>query len=231
MKTSRQLLTWAAAGLLAVLAVDPAGPAHAAVFLSEYVEGTGSNKALEVFNSGRSEVDLSGFELRVFANGSSSPTGTLGLTGRSLAAGDTLVLAHPSAGPALLALAQVTSGVLNFNGDDAIGLFAGGVLVDGFGQAGLDPGDAWVSGPVATRDMTLRRIATVTGGDPSLADAFDPAREWQPLPIDTLAGLGEHATAPTPAPLPSALLLLASALGALGLQHRSRENRRPALAA
>lgn len=230
MQRTRQPLARLAPGLLASFALGATAPAPAAVFLSEYVEGSGSNKALEVFNSGPGAVDLSGFEVRLFANGSPTATGTLSLAGRSLLPGATLVLAHPSASPALLGFAQVTSGILNFNGDDALGLFADGVLLDAIGQAGVDPGDAWISATHATRDMTLRRLPSTLAGDADLWDAFDPAREWQALSMDTFNGLGAHAVVPTPAPLPPAFLLLGSALGGLGLLGRARGAAAPAAA-
>ena len=49
-----------------------------------------------------------------------------------------------------------------FNGDDALVLYRGSEIIDSFGQVGVDPGTAWVSGNVSTLDMTLRRKATVT---------------------------------------------------------------------
>ncbi len=60
----------------------------------------------------------------------------------------------PAADPAK---ANRTSGNLVFNGDDALVLYRGSEIVDSFGQVGVDPGTAWVSGGVSTLDMTLRR--------------------------------------------------------------------------
>ena len=49
------------------------------------------------------------------------------------------------------------SSITFFNGDDAIGLFQNGVLVDRFGQIGVDPGREWNDGTVKTQNVTLRR--------------------------------------------------------------------------
>lgn len=199
-----------------------AGPAvtNGAVFFSEYVEGTGSNKGLEIFNSGATAIDLSGFEVRVFTNGSPTPSGTLALTGRAIDPGGTLVIAHPSSVSNLLAYAQVTSGVLNFNGDDAVVLWGNGSALDRIGQVGLDPGDAWVSGGVGTKDQTLRRLPDVLTGDGLTASAFNPALGWAPHPVDTFDGLGRHSVSPPAVPLPPSMALLGFALGSLGFLRR-----------
>lgn len=210
---------FAGAALATALAAGPAAT-HGAVFFSEYVEGTGSNKALEVFNSGATAVDLTGFEVRVFANGSPTATGTLALTGRSVDPGGTLVIAHPSSSTALLAHAQMTSGVLNFNGDDAVVLWSNGAALDRIGQVGLDPGDAWLSGAVGTKDQTLRRLPEVLTGDTLMTSAFDPGLGWASYPIDTFDGLGQHSVNPPSVPLPPSIALLGFALGSLGFLRR-----------
>jgi hypothetical protein len=211
-----------AAAVLAAIGLAAPATGQGAALFSEYVEGSGSNKALEIFNGAAQSLDLTGYEVRVFANGAVNATGVLALSGRSIPAGGTFVVAHPLAAPDLLALADLTSGVLNYNGDDAIALFAQGVAVDSIGQVGVDPGDAWTSAGVSTRDQTLRRSAAITFGDANLADIFDPALEWQRFPIDTLDGLGTHSAPPPSVPLPPSLLLLASATGGLALIRRGR---------
>ena len=220
MQHGRSIRRLAGIALTTALALGPGTAAQGAVFFSEYVEGSASNKALEVYNSGAQSVDLAGFEVRVYANGSAIATGTVNLTGKTVPAGGTLVLAHPSAAPALLALAQQTSGTLNFNGDDALALFANGVALDHIGQVGVDPGDAWGSATLGTKDQTLRRLQAITAGDSDIGGVFDAALGWEPFPTDTFSGLGQHASAPPTVPLPSTLALLPAALGALGFLRR-----------
>lgn len=60
---------------------------------------------------------------------------------------DVYVIAHASADPAILAIANTTNNsVINFNGDDAIALMrSDNTYVDVIGQIGLDPGTAWIS--------------------------------------------------------------------------------------
>ncbi|WP_246876818.1 ExeM/NucH family extracellular endonuclease [Aeromonas sp. SrichE-2G] len=168
------------------------GQAQAQLLISEYLEGSSNNKAVELSNVGSSVIDLSAYRLALYANGkplTDTPTNSLALQG-TLAPGASLVLANPSANAEILAKATQTSGNLVFNGDDALVLYRGSELVDSFGQVGVDPGTAWVSGNVSTLDMTLRRKATVTTGRVDAASPFDPALEYVAAPKDDASGLG-----------------------------------------
>jgi hypothetical protein len=60
------------------------------------------------------------------------------------------------------------------------------------GQIGVDPGTAWGVGTVTTLDHTLRRKCSVTHGDDSGLNAFDPSLEWEAFPADTWSGLGQR---------------------------------------
>ena len=69
----RVAVTVAAASLLAIgLAAAPATAAEAApteLLISEYVEGSSNNKALEIYNPTEAAVDLSQYRLRQYSNG------------------------------------------------------------------------------------------------------------------------------------------------------------------
>lgn len=201
------------AALLAALAVALAArlaPAHAApteLFFSEYVEGSSSNKALEIFNGTGAPVTLTGvYDVQIFANGSVTATATIPLTG-TIADGDVFVLAQVNAVAAVLAQADQTTPSFLYNGDDAVALRRDGTIVDAIGQIGADPGAEWGSGDTSTADATLRRKPGVHGGDADGGGAFDPAVEWDGHPLDTFDGLGAHAvsassnTAPACGPL------------------------------
>ncbi|WP_109112854.1 ExeM/NucH family extracellular endonuclease [Aeromonas caviae] len=169
-----------------------AGQAQAQLLITEYLEGSGNNKAVELSNLGSDAVDLSQYRLALYANGkpiSESPTNSLALQG-TLAPGATLVLANPSANAEILAKTTQTSGNLVFNGDDALVLYRGSEIIDSVGQVGVDPGTAWVSGSVSALDMTLRRKATVTMGRTDATSPFDPAQEYVAAPKDDASGLG-----------------------------------------
>ncbi|AFC32599.1 hypothetical protein PM3016_5940 [Paenibacillus mucilaginosus 3016] len=167
------------------------GPVGADLFFSEYVEGTSNNKAIEIFNPSGTAVNLTGYTVELYANGATAPTNKLDLSG-TLAAGDVFVIANASANAAILAVADVTSTVTFFNGDDALVLKKNGVIVDVIGQVGTDPGTEWGTGVTSTLDNTIRRMPGTTAGDTNASDAFDPAAQWIGYPVDTLDGLGQH---------------------------------------
>ncbi|MBD2416893.1 ExeM/NucH family extracellular endonuclease [Anabaena cylindrica FACHB-243] len=169
-------------------------PVATDLFISEYVEGSSFNKAIEIFNGTGAAIDLAagGYTLELYSNGSSTASNTLTLNGL-IANGDVFVLAHPSANAAILAVSDITNGaVINFNGDDAVVLRKNGALVDVIGQVGFDPGSEWGSGLTSTADNTIRRKSTVIAGDIISNDAFDPAIEWDGFAQNTFDGLGSH---------------------------------------
>ncbi|OCA59761.1 nuclease [Aeromonas piscicola] len=195
---------------LVALAVGLAlsGQAQAQLLISEYLEGSSNNKAVELSNLGATPVDLSQYRLALYANGkplTDAPTNSLALQG-TLAPGASLVLANPSANAEILAKANQTSGNLVFNGDDALVLYRGSEIVDSFGQVGVDPGTAWVSGNVSTLDMTLRRKATVTTGRTDAAGPFYPALEYVAAAKDDASGLGCSGDGPCDGTLPPAFV-------------------------
>lgn len=199
-RSLRALVVALAAGLATPAAVlgGTAAPAAAAVptdvFLSEYIEGSSFNKAVEIFNGTGAPIDLAagGYTLELYSNGSPTPSQTVALAG-TVADGEVHVLSHASADPAILAQAdQISSSVINFNGDDALALRKGGAAVDIIGQIGFDPGTEWGTGLTSTADNTIRRLPTVSAGDTDGSDAFDPADEWEGFAQNTFDGLGAH---------------------------------------
>ena len=160
------------------------------LFISEYMEGDGLNKALEIYNPFSTTVSLDEYSLALYINGSPTPSVSLGLTG-NLAPGDTFVVRNPAG--TLLTEADLDDGtVINFNGDDAVALLENEDIVDVIGQIGVDPGAEWISGGVSTRDQTLRRKSTVCGGDSDGTNAFDPSVEWDNFLQNTVDGFGAH---------------------------------------
>jgi len=156
---------------------------------TEYVEGSGSNKALEIFNDSGASVDLSLCQVRCYFNGSAAPGLTTALSGM-LGDGEVFVLGHAAADAAILAAADQAVTGNWFNGDDAVALVRSGALIDVIGQIGFDPGAAWGAGDLSTADHTLRRSNAITAGDANGSNAFDPAQEWLGFDSDTVAGIG-----------------------------------------
>ena len=175
-------------------------PAVVALFISEYLEGSSNNKAIELVNKGVSTLDLSKVTVKLYSNGSSSAGNTLlGLSG-SLGPGEVYLIVNASANAAIKAYSDVESTVTFFNGDDAIEVLYDGVTTDVFGQIGNDPGTGWSVGGVAnmTPDKTLIRKLTINQGNTTNLGSFgtnaDNA-EWIIKDMDYSANLGEYGTA------------------------------------
>jgi hypothetical protein len=160
-----------------------AGPP--AILFSEYVEGSGSFKALEIYAMAASSLE--GCELQTYFNGKLEPS-RLALHG-SLTQGRVQVLCSSALATTQPSLCDRSTS-LTFNGDDALALSCGGVLLDVIGQIGVDPGDAWAAG--ATADHTLRRRCSVTVGRADGSQPFEPDAEWLLFGVDTFSDLGAH---------------------------------------
>lgn len=171
------------------------------LLITEYVEGSSFNKAIELFNGTGADIDLSGYVLEFYFNGNTNPGTSIDLSvGGTLANGATYVIADDGADPAILAETNLQSTANFFNGDDAVVLRQNGAVVDSIGQVGFDPGSEWGSGDISTQNNTLRRLMSVLAGDTNPNDTFDPAVEWEGFPQDTFDGLGAYDSGSSPAP-------------------------------
>ncbi|NMH67551.1 hypothetical protein HF072_01885 [Bacillus sp. RO3] len=184
--------------------VSAADEAFQDLIISEYIEGSSFNKAIELYNGTGAAIDLSNYTVELHTNGIEVADQSFSLSGM-LNGGDVLVLAHPSADPAILGQADIQdSTVINFNGNDPITLKKNGTIIDSIGQTGSTANFA--------KDVTIVRKDTVMKGDTDVSDAFDPSAEWNTLPINTFDHLGSHLSdAPTPAPAPVELSTIAEA--------------------
>src|SRR5690606_20888010 len=110
---------------------------------------------------------------------SNQPNQSIALSG-TRADGDVYVVANPSASADILNVADVTSHLVSFNGDDAVSLKKNGGVIDIVGTAGVTFG----------ADQTLVRKDSVTSGRTSYS-----AAEWEVYPKDTTEHLGSHTVA------------------------------------
>ncbi len=170
------------------------------LFISEYIEGSSYNKALEIFNGTGNSVDLSDYEIWKVTNGGSWPELTLSLSG-TLSNDSVYIIAHPSANSTILNLADITWSNADWNGDDAVGLAKDinrtMTLIDAIGEEGADPGSGWdVAGTTnATKDHTLVRKAGIIEGntDWNASAGTDTSNsEWTVYSQDYLDNLGTH---------------------------------------
>ena len=180
--------------MLAAGSPSAAAAAPTELFMSEYIEGSSFNKAIEIYNGTGGAVDLDRRRVHAWSSTATArrPPARAWRSSGTIADGDVFVLAHGSADPAILAVTDlINSAVINFNGDDAVVLRRSGAVVDAFGQIGFDPGSQWAGGG---QDDTLRRNETVCAGDTNADDAFDASVEWTTFANNTFDGLGTHST-------------------------------------
>jgi len=161
------------------------------LFISEYVEGTSNNKAIEIYNGTSSSIDLAAnsYKLEFYFNGATTVGTSINLTG-TLGSGNVFVVASSSANSTILNVENQTSSSSFYNGNDAIVLKKGSTILDVIGQVGFDPGTEWGSGLITTTNHTLRRMESITQGDTNPSDVFIPSTEWIGYAVDTFNGLG-----------------------------------------
>ncbi len=153
------------------------------IFISEYVEGGGYNKVIEIYNGTNVAVDLSQYTLRYYsAGGTSYSEFTLSESGISLlAVGEVLVLANNNSqitNTDILTQADFQTGFINHNGDDCYELVKGDTVIDSLGTWGdVDFG----------KDKTLVRNADITAPNSTYTVA-----EWTVLAKDTTSNVGSH---------------------------------------
>jgi hypothetical protein len=161
------------------------------LFISEYIEGSGNNKAIEIYNGTGTTVDLSDYTIYLYSNGATSPNSTLAMSG-TLAHDATIIYYNSSASASISSKPNsYTSSVANFNGNDAIELYKESTtsVIDIIGEKGLDSywSDDYANGSGDLVDVTVVRIPSIK--EPSAT--FTPS-QWNLYPIDTFTYLGDH---------------------------------------
>ena len=156
------------------------------LIISEYVEGSGNNKAIELYNGTGSSINLSNYSLKKQVNGDGEFVNELTLSG-TLANGDTYVIVS-NAGTTNLADSnfvnlETNSQALSFNGNDAVALYKNSertqTQIDVVGV--VDQTADW------GKDVTLVRNSSVKFP----TTTYDTG-EWTSYPTDTFTYLGSH---------------------------------------
>lgn len=170
----------------------------AEVFFSEYIEGSGSNKAIEVFNPSDAAIDMSGYKINLYGNGASTPNAERSFafpTGFMLGAGEVYVISSDNSDSVILAQADTNSSVTFFNGNDALELIdtVNNEVYDIIGVIGENPGSSWAVGMGSTKEFTLVRKPDVHEGN-TVWSASVPT--WDVYPQDSFTFLGSHTMTP-----------------------------------
>ena len=158
------------------------------LLISEYVEGSSNNKAIEIANLLTSPVEVEGYNLRRDSNGSGEWSERFDLTG-TIDVGDVMVIINGNADAQILineadiivANNQSTNygEPLNFNGNDPVGLFKDDVLIDIVGVFGGGSSNF-------AKDVTLRRKSTIVEPNTN----FNLDNEWEIFPLNTFDDIG-----------------------------------------
>ncbi len=128
------------------------------LFISEYVEGGGNNKAIEIYNPTKNPISLSTYILCRYSNGSLTITASVSLSGATIPSYGTRVIVLDKRTPGLIGQDTMVdlklqakadtflcpiyndNSVMYFNGNDAVTLEkVDGTLVDIFGKIGENP--------------------------------------------------------------------------------------------
>jgi hypothetical protein len=168
------------------------------LIFSEYIEGSGSEKYLEIYNGTGNTVNLANYRVELYANGATVATNTNILSG-TLLNGNVIVLKNSAA--TLYTGAATVASVCGFNGDDAVVLKNGTVIIDVIGKVGCDPGTKWQIGSLQTLDKTLIRKPDICAGYDGSEGVCPPVdvtsfprlyTEWYQKNQDYIANLGSH---------------------------------------
>jgi endonuclease I len=152
------------------------------LYFSEYLEGSSNNKALEISNATGASKSLTGYVIKKQSNGSGAWSTGITLSGTIANNGKFVIvnsLISSACYTTTTANLSTTSTDMTFNGNDAVGLFKNGVLIDVIGT--FNGGTANFSA-----DETLRRKTTVT----IPKTTFNKTTDWDVFAIDTCTGLG-----------------------------------------
>ncbi|AMC10176.1 hypothetical protein Lupro_02435 [Lutibacter profundi] len=149
------------------------------LFISEYIEGSGNNKAIEIANITGSSVDLSNYSIKKQVNGAGSWVNELILNG-ILNTNNVYVVGNGGSATGITDVSDliITGAPIDFNGNDPVGLFKNGVLIDVVGN--FNGGSANFA-----KDVTKRRINTITSPNTT----YTPS-EWNDFAVDTFSDLG-----------------------------------------
>ncbi len=158
------------------------------LLISEYIEGSSQNKAIELYNAGSTAANLSNYTVETYSNGSTTATYTLNLSG-TLASHDVYVIGDANATlPGITSNTDITSNVTFFDGNEVIVLKRNGVIVDKIGVFG-DNVSNWIVGSGTTTDYTLVRKNIV---DRPSTFWPDTQNEWDVFAQNTTTYLGSH---------------------------------------
>lgn len=169
-----------------------ARPAATNLFISEIIEGSGNNKAVEIANYTGSSANLSGWNLVKDNNGNGVWGAQFNLSG-TVNSGEVFVVTRNDADFELTSKANQLAGNVNafqFNGNDRVALRNGTTIIDvfGFDNSGAD----------FAKDVTFIRSSLIKSPTTSLTIDPRSSPDWIQFPKNYSADLGRHTYDPEP---------------------------------
>jgi len=171
------------------------------VIISQYIETNSGNwpKGIEIFNVSTNDITFSStnkIEIYQGTNGAAcSAIASASITSGTLQAGKVWVIGTTElvtyATNNGTNLAGTTVYAFNFNGDDALQLYLGGVLKDVFGTCGTDPGSSWIANGVSTANQNIRLKSGICSATTS--NWSDPSLRFETVstdPLNDMSGFG-----------------------------------------
>jgi len=154
------------------------------LYISEYIEGSSFNKAIEIANFTGNTIFLDDYQLRLSTNGSSDwSTATYSFpNGISIAHENVFVITHASFDLSCNSLNSpndTNNAITGFNGNDVIGLFKNNTLLDILGTLG--------NSSYYAKNTTLVRKENVVAP----IAVFNP-NDWDIYNSNTCSDLGKH---------------------------------------
>ena len=160
------------------------------LFFSEYIEGSDNNKALEIANTTDNPIDLGQYSIKKQLNGGLKGKkweSSLQLSG-TLNPGEVYVIINEQTTndklieEADFMLSTALSDIMDFNGNDPLGLFKNNVLIDIIGKYNNIYHFA--------KDKTLRRKIGIQKPNSN----FNINDEWEEYLVDTVDDIGNYNT-------------------------------------
>jgi uncharacterized protein len=162
---------------LSLLFLGCISTSHAQLMFSQYIDGSGNRKGLEIYNPDSQTVNLADYEIQQFSNGSATKTMSVNLQG-NLASQARYLVGRSELQTELGNQVNQVAG-LSFNGDDALVLFYKGKAIDRFGRVGEKPDNNGWGKQISSYQNSLSRIQSkndVDSIDPN--QLFDLESQW-----------------------------------------------------
>jgi predicted extracellular nuclease len=208
--------------LLTVLAMCLVATAQAQILITQYYEGPGTSKWIELTNIGSSSINLTTVAIGLWTNANAegyksntAPSNFVNLTG-TLAAGSSFLLGNSGNTAPTYALATLNSNtVANFNGNDSIAIYTPGT----FATANILDAIGFTNTGNEGPDLSFVRLTSGVGWNTTLgSDVLNFGTIWQSTPLATVnsaAASTEPRLGYSAIPEPSTYALLG--LGLLGI--------------